>query len=111
MGGGCQTAFAYGSGASTCFADITGTPRWGWSIGPIVEGSHSYDIYAGAGRCDLAKGSKVAVATVEYADGTAKVEVRMLAGYVMGESHLYLGAEPLPRAKGGAYTVAPDLHP
>lgn len=107
-----ETAFAHNPAAATCFI---GSPwlaaeRWGWTNGPFAEGTHTFDVYAGAGQCDLAKGTKVGTATAVYAAG--KMTVTLTAGpdYRFSETHLYVGTEPLPR-KDGIYTVSPGQYP
>ena len=42
-----ETAFAYSETYSDCFLNY-GFNRWGWTNGPLTEGSYSFDIYAGA---------------------------------------------------------------
>jgi len=108
VGGGCETAFAYDS--ITCFSEY-GFSRWGWSIGPLLEGDYSFDIYAGAGQCDINKGTLVGWLDVHYHDSTAIVVYSMKPGFTMDETHLYVGSEILPRNKKGEYTVAPGQYP
>ena len=106
-----ETAFGYDAGNSTCFSEISGTPRWGWSIGPLSEGVDTFDIYAGAGRCDTAKGTKVGYGIVSYQGGVANVSFHALPGQAFFEAQLYVGAERLPRGAKGKYTVAPGQYP
>ena len=106
-----ETAFGYASGSSTCFSEITGTPRWGWSIGPISEGVDTFDIIAGAGRCDTAKGTKVGYGIVSYQGGVAQVSFHAYPGQAFFEAQLYVGSEKLPRGLKGKYTVAPGQYP
>lgn len=107
----CETAFAYSTEGARCFREIFGTPRWGWSIGPLAEGTRTFDLYAGAGQCDLGKGTKVGTASVEIEGGLARVALTAAQGYSFAESHLYLGSTPLPRHAKGGYTVAPGRFP
>lgn len=70
---GTETAFAYGGEQlATCFLDLdfnsdskSDFNRWGWTNGPLAAGSYSFDIYAGAGQCDLTKGTLVGTLNVE----------------------------------------------
>lgn len=107
----CETAFAYGSARATCFIDsgIIQTSRWGWFNGPLAPGSYSFAIYAGAGQCDLSKGTLVGSLSVAYNGTTAQVSYAMSAGFTMDETHLYVGNAPLP-SKNGSYTVAPGQY-
>lgn len=107
------------SDVSTCFdeeiIEDVSWPRWGWTNGPIEEGSGemTYDIYAGAGQCDLSKGKRVGELTVNYSAGTFTATYRMTETspytdefYTMTETHLYVGTDPYPMKKGD-YTVDP----
>lgn len=121
---GTETAFAYGGDYATCFLtlDLNGDGtfdfnRWGWTNGPLAEGSYVFDIYAGAGQCDLDKGTFVGTLTIEYYAGTAEVTYLMTEtdaytgmAYTMIETHLYAGSDILP-TNNGAYTVAPGQYP
>jgi hypothetical protein len=103
---------------STCFDEEiipnVSFSNWGWTNGPISENSDemTYDIYAGAGQCDLDKGTKVGELTVNYSGGTftatyKMTEISSYTGktYTMTETHLWVGEEPYP-TKNGGYTVA-----
>ena len=116
-GGECETAFAYGDPLATCFLDIDedadGDPdfmRWGWTNGPLSEGSYTFDIYAGAGQCSLTKGTLVGMLTVDYFGGSATVTYYMNGSYTMDETHLYIGNEILARDVNNFYTVAPGQY-
>ncbi|UCH09801.1 MAG: hypothetical protein JSU61_11385 [Fidelibacterota bacterium] len=111
----CETAFAFGN---TCFLDIDEDGdgngdfmRWGWTNGPLSEGSYSFPIYAGAGQCDTTKGTLVGELTVEYFNGTAVVTYNIDAPYSTDETHLYVGNEILPRNVNNEFTVAPGQYP
>ena len=107
-----ETAWAFGCDAATCFLDIpdedgTGFDRWGWSNGPFSEeGTYTFDLYAGAGDCNLENGTLVGELIVAY-DGTkADVTFAMCGTYEMSETQVYVGPEILPRFEGD-YTIAP----
>lgn len=110
----CETAFAYGEGRSECFLrmDELKSNRWGGTIGPLSSGKYTFELYAGAGRCDLDKATFVGWLQVEhdYVGGT-KVCFEAAPGAVFEETHLYVGNEPLPRDKKGKFTVAPGQYP
>lgn len=113
-----ETAFAMKeSSLSTCFigSPLLTTQRWGWSNGPLAEGTYRFDIWAGAGQCDLTKGTKVGTLEFVYAAGTARVSFAMHPGFAMSATHLYVGSQPLPytidrRTGALAYTVAPGQY-
>jgi hypothetical protein len=113
-----ETAFAFGGDLAKCFDQFDVSNRWGWSNGPLAEGSYTFDLYAGAGQCDLSKGTKVGTLSVVYSNGTATV-IYQMAGvnsdtnmpYALTETHLYVGSEPLARNKQGESTVAPGQFP
>lgn len=104
-----ETAFAYGDNYATCFLDW-GFNRWGWSNGPLAEGTYSFEIWAAAGQCDTDKGTLTGTLSVNYANGTATVTYTMYSGFMMTENHLYVGADRLPK-KNGVETVAPGQYP
>lgn len=108
----CETAYAYGESLANCFLDITGvgSNNWGWSNGPIGAGSYSWPIYAGAGQCNIGNGTLVGTLTVDYTPPTATVTYTMFDGYVLNETHLYVGSQILPMFKGN-YTTAPGQFP
>jgi hypothetical protein len=116
-----DTAFAYGDGVATCFLDIDEDgdgngdfDRWGWSNGSLGAGTYTFDIYAGAGQCDLSKGTLVGTLSVSYDGSTATVTYTMASGFTMDDTHLYVGADILPSHCSGpncGYTVAPGQFP
>lgn len=112
----CETAYAYGGvDYANCFIGMPeiNTNNWGWSNGPIAESldTYSWDIYAGAGQCDIDKGTWVGTLDVDYYGGTATVTYNIDADYTLEETHLYVGNEILPRDKKGNYTTAPGQFP
>ncbi|MGX1930484.1 hypothetical protein [Flagellimonas sp. 2504JD4-2] len=108
-GEGCETAFARGNDGNTCFLD-EGFSRWGWTIGPLSEGtSATYEIYSGAGQCDISKGELVGTVDVSYAVGDVEVTYNFFDGVVVSETHTYAGNDMFP-TKNGDPTVAPGQY-
>lgn len=112
----CETAFAWGDEDATCFLDLdfdadgrSDFSRWGWTNGPLGPGSYAFDIYQAAGRCDLSKGDLVGTLGMTYDGATAQVTYETLPGFVMDETHLYVGSAPLA-SNNGEYTVAPGQY-
>jgi hypothetical protein len=119
-----QTAFARSDESSTCFLDIDvdgnsigDFNRWGWTNGPLMEGDYVMPLYAGAGQCDVRKGTLVGSVSVSYHQGTAVVSFRTTGQnpstgqpYTMADAHAYVGPAILP-TKNGEYTVAPGQYP
>jgi hypothetical protein len=133
----CETAFGvqtYTDGGlqyvdddmSSCFRN-DGFNRWGW-VNYIPEpGTYELEMYRGAGRCDLSKGTYVGTVTVHYGDG-ATVNIGgndyvVAAGkvvvtfdllddpqYVMSEGHVWLDCDKFPTTKNGSPTVAPGQY-
>ncbi|TVZ59803.1 putative secreted protein (Por secretion system target) [Flavobacteriaceae bacterium MAR_2010_105] len=112
----CETAFGVftSNGVdvdadSRCFRE-DGFSRWGWtnSISPNAPGSpYTLQLYAGAGKCELSKGTNVGTATVDYSGGYITVNYNITTpGYAMNEAHVYIGCEPYP-THNGVNTVAP----
>ena len=114
---GTETAFAFGGDFAICFLDIDEDEdgngdfnRWGWTNGPMGPGLYEFDIYAGAGQCDLSKGTLVGTLTVDYDGSTATVTYDVTAPYGLAETHLYIGNDILA-SNGGDLTVAPGQYP
>ena len=118
VGVSCETAFGRGS-VNTCFLDIDEDgnsdgdfSRWGWSNGPLGPGLYTLDVYAGAGQCDVTKGTLVGTLTVDYVDGmNALVTFSTTGCFSMTETHLYVGNEILARDVNNEFTVAPGQYP
>lgn len=117
-----ETAFAYGESYGNCFLNysefISNPNRWGWTNGALNEGSYTFPIYAGAGQCDISKGTLVGQLSVSYSGGSAVVTYQMNGSnsqtgmpYVLDEIHLYVGSEVFPRNKQGDFTIAPGQFP
>ncbi len=126
----CETAWAYtDDDHAFCATDIDGDGRnerrWGW-YAELAPGSYSFDLYAGAGQCDLDKGTLVGTLGVEYDGATAEVTYQMGDGFGLDETHLYADAERqttlapgqlghiherLDGAAEDTYTVASDADP
>ncbi|WP_224487878.1 hypothetical protein [Robertkochia flava] len=107
----CETLFARGTDEeSRCFSQ-DGFSRWGWTLGPLSEGEYTFELYAGAGQCDIEKGTLVGHLTLNYSDGSASVTYEMLEGFTLSETHLYIGSVPYPEDNKGEPTVAPGEYP
>jgi len=113
--GGCETMFAKGGDEATCFIG-NGFNRWGWTNGPLSTGIYTMDIYAGASHCETENREPAGTVTLEYNSVTGEAVVTYLvdAGYVLTETHLYLGDGPYPLKRRGrrwVETVAPGQYP
>lgn len=113
-----ETAFGYSCDANLCFTEIDqnndGRPdfsRWGWTNGPLSEGHYVFDLYAGAGQCNLDAGTLVGQVHVEYHAGTATVEYVTCGRYELTEVHTFVGSTLLPTDRRGRFTVAPGQFP
>ncbi|MEL7834371.1 hypothetical protein [Fodinibius sp. Rm-B-1B1-1] len=108
---------------STCFDEEiipnVSFNNWGWTNGPIAENSGElvYDIYAGAGQCDLSKGILVGQLTATYSNGTLAITYTMTetstfgnTPYTLTETHLHVGTVPYPQLVNGQYTAAPGQY-
>jgi len=112
--GKCETAFGrYCDCASLnkCFSDF-GFNRWGWSVELDKPGEYDFGFYAGAGQCDLSKGTPVGGVKVIFKDdGTVSVDdFYMKDGFVLKEFHFYAGDTEVPIGKNGKFTVAPGQY-
>jgi len=108
-----ETAFAFHDIYGVCFDQVMDTPRWGWTLGPLMDRPEPYvfPMYASAGQCDITKGTLVGVASVTYYQGEVNMTIQMLEGYTLMENHIFVGALPLPLDKKGNFTVAPGQYP
>ncbi|MFC4721879.1 T9SS type A sorting domain-containing protein, partial [Geojedonia litorea] len=109
----CETAFGVFTtdgvnvdDDSRCFRE-DGFSRWGWTNSISPDNTYTLQLYAGAGKCELSKGTNVGTATVDYTGGFVTVTYNITTpGYAMNEAHVYIGCEPYP-TKNGVNTVAP----
>ena len=116
-----ETAFAFlndddnpmmADEASDCF--IPQFNRWGWTTyldfsEDTGQSSYTLDIYAGAGQCDLTKGTDVGSVSITFSDNALTFNYD-LEGYVLSEAHIYVGSNPFPTNNGGQETVAPGKY-
>ena len=99
----CETAYAYGGSYATCFLNLSpiSANNWGWTnnIGP---GTYNWPIYAGAGQCDISKGTLVGNLNVVYSGGTVTITYQINPGYTLDETHVWIGTNgnKLPWKKG-----------
>ena len=116
-----ETAYAYGGEPlAKCFIDEVpnlSSNKWGWTNGPLTEGEYEFDMYAGAGQCDINKGTLVGKLIVDYSGGTAVVTYRMTETsdftdelYTLIATQLHIGNDLLPTKKNGSYTAAPGQY-
>lgn len=116
-----ETAFAMGS-SSHCFQEypefLDNPQRWGWTNGPLTTGTYTMTIWAGAGQCDISKGTNVGNLIVNYTGTTAVVTYNITAPYSITEVHLYVGNDILAKKCTGPptnqtceYTLAPGQYP
>jgi hypothetical protein len=107
----CETGYAYGGDQGDCFLNLnTQGNNWGWSNGGITEGTYSWDIYAGAGQCDLSRGTLVGTLDIVYSGGVAAITYNIDAGFTLEETHLHIGeteATRLPLNKKKKFITAP----
>jgi hypothetical protein len=111
--GGCETGYAYGNGYANCFLNIPNVQsnNWGWSNGQITYGTYTWPIYAGAGQCNIGNGIPVGTLQVTYTSNhVAVVKYQITEGYILNETHLYVGNTILPMKKN-KYTTAPGQFP
>jgi hypothetical protein len=92
----CETAYAYyNEDYSICF------DPWGWTNGPLGPGRYEFEIWAGAAKCDLSKGTRIGTLTVNYDGSTVSVFYDIMgSGYTMTETQVYVGTDSLPPNPG-----------
>jgi hypothetical protein len=113
---GDQTAWAYGGEYSVANWVYVKDANWGWTNGPLAAGHYTFDLYAGAGQNDISKGMLVGNVIVDYAGGFVTVTYEITKpGVYLGDVHLWVGCEPLPKVTRGkkdpAYTNDPGQFP
>lgn len=104
----CETAYAFGGSIATCFLNLSpiSANNWGWTnlITPGYTGS--WPMYAGAGQCDITKGTLVGHVDVSYIAGTITIDYVLDPGFNLDETHVWIGTDKLP-TKRGIYQTAP----
>lgn len=96
--------------------DGNGTPdfnTWGWTNGALDETpgfTAQYELFMNANDCDITSATKVGDIFMTHEGGVAKVTFKLLPGYTMEKSSLYIGNEILPK-DGGVYTIDPEKYP
>jgi len=86
---------------------LDGINNWGWTTPQDGVIGFVGDIYAGAAKCDINKGTLVGYLTVMSDSGKVKLDYIFLDGCFMREVHIWFGEEELPRNKKGKFTSAP----
>jgi hypothetical protein len=106
-----ETAYAKeGENKAICF--IPTFANWGWT-NPIMPGTYTMNLWAGAAQCDTTKGTEVGTVTVVYPSGTnsyVTVTYNVGAPYLLEETHVYAGYDKFPKDKKGKLTVAPGAY-
>ena len=106
----CETIFAYNEATSECFSEY-GFNRWGWTNSISANSTTVFDLYGGAGQCDITKGTRTGTATVVHDGSAVTVTYNMFSeedrNFVLNEAHVYIGCEPIPTMENGKETVAP----
>ena len=101
----CETAYAFGD---TPFCGLPGIGNWGWT--ELINGNYTntnIPIYAGAGQCDVTKGTQVGTLSITYVGTSLTVNYTMNSGVVVNNVHMWIGSTPLPLKKNGTLTSAP----
>lgn len=88
-----------------------GFNNWGWT-NKISSGTYTWELWAGAGQCDIGKGTLVGSVEVVY-DGYVTVEFNLNDSYLLGSTAVYAGKEKFPTIGGGRnrrITTAPGQY-
>jgi len=106
-----ESAWAMGVGddvEAEAFCD-NGFSNWGWSneIGQPYEGT--WPVYAGAGQCDIGKGTLVGYFEVTY-NGGFSYEFNILDGFETEGEAVYADTEMFPTTRNGRDTTAPGQY-
>ena len=104
---GCETAYGRYEVSNSCFIDDgLGANRWGWTNYFANSGQYTMDLFAAAGQCDIAKGTKSGEVYVDYSNGMVTVTIELSPGFIMKETQMYIGGAPYPLGNNGRPTVA-----
>jgi len=104
-----ETAYAYSGNEEDCFLNY-GFNRWGWVIGPFFPQDNlnaSYDLYAGAGQCNLNSGINMGGVHLQYNQGNIIVTSALVNPHIFSEINIYVGNAMFPSLPNGEPTVAP----
>ena len=107
---GSETAWAYGGQYANENWNYTNSNNWGWTNGPLSGGYYEFELWAGAGQNILDNGELVGMVYVNYTGGCVNVTYETYPGYYIGETHLWVGSNVLPKKKG-IFTSAPGQFP
>ncbi|WP_417912595.1 hypothetical protein [Candidatus Electronema sp. TJ] len=104
-GGGCRTAFAFGS---TKLDEILPATLWGWQLSISKGETVTQPIYTSAAGNDLSKAIKVGTLTVRFQDSKVRVTFTMTGDAAMSATHLYVGESNVATTLPGNYGNAHD---
>jgi len=77
-----------------------GFNNWGWT-NPFEEGDSQFmPLYAGAGQCDISRGTLVGTVEISY-NGGFTYEYHLDAGFSLEEYHIYAGSTMFPQQQRG----------
>lgn len=111
--GNCETAFSFGDKKLWDIIDnSTGDPitnRWGWQLTLASGASGVQPIYAGAGQNDTDKGTWVGNLRYDYNGSSVTVVFEMFDGFLMEETHLFVGSTEIQTAAPGQFGYLNDL--
>ncbi|MBC2840355.1 hypothetical protein [Robiginitalea sp. SC105] len=114
---GCETAYGRICDCAefnSCFTDFGnfGSNNWGWSVRLPEPGSGPFNLFAGAGQCQMEKGTYVGYVNVTYHDDGSLTygDVMLIDGYELEDFHFYSGDLPMPMKKNGTYSAAPGQY-
>ena len=91
----CETAFMVGN---YTLQDLElGNNRWGWALNfDGANGTYEYNIYAGAGKNVIEKGTLVGVVTLMVSGDNVEVDIDLCDGAYATGGHLYFDDDDAP---------------
>ena len=92
-----ETAYARGTGGATCFIDLGISNNWGWGITFLKSDLPvTFDVYAGAGGCNISGLSPIGTVTVFIDGGVIKVRFQITTG-TLESVHVFISStQPFP---------------
>jgi len=82
-------------------------------MGTAMDGNYTAPLYAGAGGCDVCRGSYVGDVSYSYNSGTLTVTYTLFVGFLLDSVHIHVGGpestDRVPK-RGENPTVAPGAY-
>jgi hypothetical protein len=99
-----------GSSATAHSFCENGFNNWGWSNEVKRDYAGKWPLYAGAGRCDISKGTFVGYFEITHESGEFSYAFEMESGFFHEDEAVYADVDRFPRLRNGRNTTAPGQY-